>query len=150
MSLTYQQEFLATCRGEAEPLLAAHWQEIALNRDLIPLAPDWPAYEALEAAGVLRIFTARDGGRLVGYFAVFVRPHLHYRDTIFAVNDVIYLAPEHRRGWAGPRLIQFAERCLRDDGVTVLAINTKRHRPFDLLLKRMGFGVAETVYQKVL
>lgn len=148
--ISYQQEFLATFRAEAEPLLVRHWQEIALHRDLIPLAPDWPAYEALEAAGVLRIFTARDDGRLVGYFACFVRPHLHYCGHLFAVNDVLFLAPEHRRGWAGARLIRFAERCLREDGVTVLAINTKRHRPFDVLLKRLGFGAAETVYQKVL
>lgn len=148
--LNYQQEFLATCRAEAEPLLFAHWQEIALNKNIIPLAPDWDAYEALEAAGVLRIFTARESGRLVGYFACFVRRHLHYRETLFAVNDVLFLTREHRKGWAGPRLIRFAEKCLKADGVTVLAINTKRHRPFDLLLKRMNYTTAETVYQKVL
>lgn len=148
--IAYQQEFLASCRAEAEPLLARHWEEIALHRDLIPLAPDWDAYAELEAAGVLRIFTARCAEALVGYFAVFVRPHLHYRHHVYAFNDVLFLAPEHRKGWTAAGLIRFAETCLREDGVTVLVVNTKRHRPFDVLLDRLGYGAAETVYQKVL
>ena len=81
--ITYQQEFLESVRDDAQPLLEAHWQEIALNKDIVPLDPDWDAYEQLEEEGKLFIFTARDGGQLAGYFVVIVAPHIHYKSTLF-------------------------------------------------------------------
>jgi GNAT superfamily N-acetyltransferase len=67
---------------------------------------------------------------------------------LFAVNDVIYLEPEYRKGMTGFRLIKAAEKWLKDDGVSVLSINTKVHKPFDLLLERLGFNLIERVYSK--
>jgi GNAT superfamily N-acetyltransferase len=148
--ITYQQEFLATCRAEAQPLLERHWMEIALNRDTIRLNPDWDAYEELEAADALKIFTARKDGRLIGYFAVLVRRHLHYVDHLFAFNDVLFLDSEYRRGFVGAKLMRFAESCLKEDGVSVMIVNTKTHRPFDALLRWLGFRHIENIYSKVL
>ena len=150
MSLTYQQEFLVTCRKDAEPLLQKHWEEIALNKDFISLNPDWDAYEELEARGALRIFTARNDGRLIGYFAVLVRAHLHYVDHLFAFNDVLFLDSEYRGRFVGVRLMRFAEQCLKEDGVSVMVVNTKTHKPFDGILERLGFRHIENLYSKVL
>lgn len=148
MTITFQQEFMATAEREMRALIEDHWREIALNQERIKLNPDWEAYAELDASGVMKIFTARDDGALVGYFVVFCRRHIHYVDHIFAHNDIIYLRPEYRRGMVGARLIKFAEKCLADDGVSVLLINTKAHKPFDGLLERLGFGLAERVYSK--
>ena len=148
--ITYQQEFLATCRNDAQPLLERHWGEIALNRDFIRLNPDWDAYEELEASGALKIFTARKDGRLIGYFAVLVRRHLHYVDHLFAFNDVLFLDSEYRRGFVGAKLMRFAESCLKEDGVSVMIVNTKTHKPFDSLLRWLGFKHIENIYSKVL
>lgn len=144
----FRQELLKDARTDAEELIEAHWREIALNRDKIKLNPDWDAYEDLERAGKLRIFTARDSGELIGYFVVLVGRHLHYRDHIFASNDILFLAKDHRRGHTGKNLIQFAEKCLREDGVSVLTINTKIHKPFDVLMRYLGFRCVERLYQK--
>jgi GNAT superfamily N-acetyltransferase len=67
---------------------------------------------------------------------------------VFAVNDILYLKKEYRKGRTGIKLIKFAEEYLRDDGVSVLNINTKVHKPFDVLMKHMGFGLIERVYSK--
>lgn len=146
MSITFQQEFLITCRKEAEVLIKEHWQEIAVNKEKIKLNPDWETYEDLEKVSRIKIFTARDTGKLVGYFVVFVAKNIHYKDHIFASNDVIFVTKEYRKGFTGAKLIEFAKKCLKEDGVSVLNINTKVHQPFDMLLERLRFKLIERVY----
>jgi len=148
--ITYQQESLVTSKANAIPLLENHWEEIALNKDKIKLNPDWDAYANLEDAGVLKIFTARDDRKLVGYFVVFVKSHIHYKDHLFCYNDVIFVDEEYRKGFTSPRLIKFAEKCLKADGVEVMIVNTKRHKPFDSLLVWLGYKHIENLYSKVL
>lgn len=150
MQVKFAQEFLAQFRNEAQDLIRLHWKEIAIHKSKIKLNPNWAAYEALEASGQLSIFTARLNCELVGYFVTVNTPNPHYMDHVFAANDVLYLSPIARQGWAGLGLIKFAERCLRADGVSVMAINTKVHRPFDAVLKRLGFEQSERVYTKFL
>jgi GNAT superfamily N-acetyltransferase len=148
LKIDYQQEFLNQVRSDAEPLIKLHWDEIALNQDKIKLNPDWEAYQKLEDDNRLKIFTARNGKQLVGYFVVILGANIHYKDHIFASNDIIYLHKDYRKGFVGIRLIKFAEKCLKDDGVSVLLINTKIHRPFDKLLERLKFKPIERVYSK--
>ena len=150
MAVKYQQEFLSSVRGEIEPLLNSHWEEIALNKEKIKLNPDWEAYRSFEDQGKLKIFTARDDGQLVGYFVVIVGTNIHYKDHLFAANDIIYLSPKHRKGFTGIKLIKFAEKCLKNDGVSVLTINTKVHQPFDKLMDFLKFRKIERVYSKYL
>jgi GNAT superfamily N-acetyltransferase len=147
---TYKQEFLVNVMEDIKPLLDKHWEEIATNKHAIKLNPDWDAYKILEDHGNLKIFTARDNDKLVGYFVVIVRTHIHYKDHLFAANDVLYLDKDYRKGFTGAKLIKFAEKCLKDDGVSVLVVNTKRHKPFDQLLQWLGFNHVENTYSKLL
>ena len=148
--LKYQQEFLSQVELDIQYLIELHWSEIALNQDKIKLNPDWSAYEELEKLNKLKIFTARDGDRLVGYFVVICGTNIHYKDHLFANNDIIYLHKDYRKGFAGIRMINFAEKCLQKDGVSVLTINTKAHQPFDKVLERLKFNMIERVYSKYL
>ena len=148
--ITYQQEFLSDCRKDCEELIRLHWEEIALNKEVIKLNPDWESYGALEEAGTLKIFTARNGSNLVGYFVVLVGRSLHYKDHIFAENDIIYLHKDYRKGYTGIKLIKFAEKCLKEDGVSILKVNTKVHQPFDTLMSFLKFNLIERVYTKYL
>lgn len=150
MPISYQQESLVTCKDDAAQLLKQHWEEIALNKEVIKLNPDWEAYFDLEEKGALKIFTARADGFLIGYFVVLCRNHLHYKDHFFAFNDVLYLHKDYRKGFTGAKLMKFAEKCLKEDGVSVLVVNTKRHKPFDILLSWLGYSHAENVYTKLL
>jgi hypothetical protein len=150
VAVKYQQEFLSSVRGEIEPLLNSHWEEVESNKDIIKLNPDWEVYTLLENEGKLKIFTARDVGELIGYFVVVVGINPHHKDHLFAANDIIYLSPEHRKGFTGVKLISFSEKCLKADGVSVLTINTKIHKPFDKLMDFLKFRKIERVYSKYL
>ena len=148
--ITYQQEFLSDCRNDCQELIRLHWEEIALNKEVIRLNPDWGAYESLEDSNILKIFTARDSSELVGYFVVLVGRSLHYKDHIFAENDILYLHKDYRKGYTGIKLIKFAEKCRKEDGVSILKVNTKVHQPFDTLMSFLKFNLIERVYTKYL
>lgn len=150
MPITYQQESLTTCKEDAQYLLQDHWEEIALNKEAIKLNPDWDAYYDLEESGALKIFTARSDGNLIGYFVVLCRKHLHYVDHVFAFNDILYVHKDYRKGLVGAKLMKFAEKCLKEDGVSVVIVNTKRHKPFDSLLEWLGYSHIENIYSKLL
>jgi hypothetical protein len=126
----YQQEFLSQVEDDIKYLIELHWDEIALNKDSIKLNPDWDAYSNLEKQSKLKVFTAREDGLLVGYFVVVLGTNIHYKDHTFANNDV--------------------EKCLKEDGVSVLTINIKVHKPFDKVLERLKFKHIERVYSKYL
>jgi GNAT superfamily N-acetyltransferase len=148
--ITFRQELLNTTEDEAKELLELHYAEIALNKDKIKLNPNWEAYHELEDNNNLKIFTARDSGKLVGYFVVIVGTSLHYKDHLFAENDILYLHKDYRKGWTGIRLIRFVENCMLEDGVSLMKINTKVHQNFGVILDRLGFNNTEEVYTKYL
>src|SRR5260370_31720582 len=72
---------------ELPPLFRRHWREFGRDRDYVPLDPDWDGLMAQSIAGRLRIFTARDGDKLVGYlFNLFCSLFL-YPSTLLIVVD---------------------------------------------------------------
>lgn len=148
--MDFALENIANVRREIEPLLEQHYKEIALNKDIIKLNPDWRAYAQLDAINGLRIYTARKDGKLMGYFVVVVSRSLHYKDHLFANNDVIFLTKTARKGLTGLKLVKYAMESLKAEGVTKLHVNTKMHQPFDPIMERLGFEEIETVFSKVL
>lgn len=143
-------EAYTVVKNDVKDLIQKHWEDIALNQDKIKLNPNWEAYANLDRAGMLRFFTARQDGDLIGYFLLIVNRSLHYKDHLFANNDILFLHPDHRKGIAGLRLIKFAEKSLRDEGVSLMNVNTKVHAPFDVIMERMGFNLIERIYSKYL
>lgn len=143
-----KQEFLFDVIGEIQPLLHEDWNEI--GDEHLPLNVDFDTYADLEDAGLLRIFTARIKGELVGYFVVIFTPSLHSKGKLLAINDTIFVSKTHRNKMIGPRLFRFAEKCIKEDGHDRLYIvATEKHGIGDNLL-RMGYKKIETRYEKVL
>jgi len=145
-----QHESLLNVKQDIKPLLEEHWRLVALNQGKIKLNPDWKEYSRLDTAGILKIFTARDNGKLVGYFVLLINKSIHYQDHFFAVNDVVFVLPDSRAGATGYKLIKYAEEYCRESGVSLMMINTKVHIPFDKLMLGMGFDLIERVYSKFL
>ena len=146
--IEYRQECLKTTRTDCLPLIHSHWHEVALNKDSIKLSPDWDEYQRLDDSGVLRIYTARDGAKLVGYFVLIVSKSLHYKDHKFAVNDILFMDKDYRKGSVAIKLLRFAEKILKADGVSLMMVNTKVHQPFDPLMERLGYNLIERIYSK--
>lgn len=142
----YGREPVADLWSEVQPLLELHWDEIAHYRD-VALAPKREMYERMDATGILRCYTARVDGELVGYLAVIVMPALHY-DITQAIQDVLFVVPAFRRSRIGVGLLRFAERALRDEGVNVIVQHVKVAHDFGPLLSRMGYECVEKIFWK--
>ncbi len=133
---------------ELPPLFTEHWRELALNKDVIPLAPDWDRYFALDVQGALRILTVRFEGRLVGYVFLLFGPHLHYVSTPWGHSDMFWLDPTFRQGWTGVRLFKELLRGVEAMGARMLTVPVKLHfmnGRVIKLLKRLGFEPIEIV-----
>ncbi len=148
--MQYALECLPSVKQDILPLIEEHWELVALNKGAIKLNPDWKQYAQLDASGILKMFTARDDGKLVGYFILLVNSSLHYKDHVFAVCDIIFVTPEARKGATGYKLLKYAENWCKENNVSLLNINTKVHMPFDSLLEKTGFNLIERLYSKYL
>jgi hypothetical protein len=146
---SFQQEPLTPAFWhEVQPLLSAHWVEIATHPD-ITLDPIREKYESLQASDLLRIYTARDrNGNLIGYAVYIVGPHLHYRDSLCASQDVLFVAKHARHGSMGTRLITYADNALWADGVQNVFQHVKVDHDFGRLLERLGYTQVEKIYAK--
>ena len=137
---------------EIGPLIAAHWREIAHYQD-IPLEPDWPAYFAAQASGALRVFTLRDaeappGASLAGYGVYFVRNNIHYRSSLQAVQDILFLKPTYRGRLVGLRFIKWCDAQLASEGVQAVYQHVKAEHDFGPLLARVGYELVDLIYAR--
>ena len=132
----------------AAPLLQQHWEEIALNKQLMVLKPDAETYRRLEQQDKLVSVGAFDGDELVGYSVNLLHNHLHYADLVVAMNDVLYLAPEYRQGSAGRRLLDATEKAVRTRGARMLCWHAKPETALNAILPRLGYGVQDVIFSK--
>ncbi len=97
----------------------------------------------------LLFITVRDEeGELVGYNINFIHHHPHYSEHIYAVNDIIFLLPEHRHGLIAKELLDYTEQILKHIGVSVVTLHMKPTHPFKTLAEHAGFKQQEYVYSK--
>lgn len=147
--ITFQEESFEACLPELKPLFEIHWKEIALHQDIIKLDMCYDEYIAIEKQGGLHLIVARDAGRIVGYHLAFIRPHLHYRQSLSAIVDIYFVLPSHRGG-TGMRMLRFAEKSLKARGVQKIFTACKLHHDVGRLFDRLGYQEIERMYAKVL
>ena len=146
------REYLADCIDDILPLLEVHYAEVGFTHrgraGPIPLDLDWDAYRNLEALGILRGYTARLEGKLIGYAAfVVAASNLHHKHLKYASLDVLSVVPAHR-GLTGSRLMAYCERELRAEGVRMMTICVPRQCDWTPLAERWGYERVETYMQK--
>ena len=148
--MEFKEESFDQVIGEIKPLLEKHYEEIALDKDVIKLNPDYEIYKKLCDSGMMKITTARQAGLLVGYCIVIVKHHLHYKDSLTAVNDIFFIDPAYRQGSTALKLFKQVEEMLKGYGVQRLVMNTKKHRDVGVLFDRLGYIETERVFTKII
>lgn len=135
---------------KATPLMRAHWDEIARNKDVMVLKPNVGAYAALEAAGLLIGVMAYDGDELVGYsVSILNRGHLHYADLTTAMNDVLFVRQDYRgASRLGLKLIRETERLAAERGAQLVLWHAKEHTALAGMLPRLGYEVQDVVFSR--
>ena len=143
------QRFIDDALGE---ILEEHWQELALNKDRVPLDPQLGEYRKREADGSLLVMSMRtddDAEELVGYFLGFIAPGLHYQTCLTCTMDIFYVRPKFRDNLlAGRRLMRAVEKELRLRGVNRWFVGTKCHMDVARLFESLKFQLVEKYYSK--
>lgn len=127
-------------------LLPIHYEELALNKDKVPLSPQYHIYINAEQKGELLFVALRKLGKLVGYFIGFVSAGLHYSTCLTCQMDIFYVLPEYRGGGAGFQLFKFVEKELKNRGVQRMFVGSKMHKDASWLFEKLGYTPVETYY----
>jgi len=150
MSISIQIEDWRFVQPDLAVLCIRHWEEIAHNKDLIALEPDWDRYQLMSDAGMLSVTAARNDSELIGYQVYIINNHLHYKSSKTALSDILYLAPEYRQGTLGIRIMKTAEEELKRLGVQRVMQNVKLANDWGVILERMDYKPFERIYTKIL
>lgn len=145
--ITCQIESFMESTQELEELFPLHYEELALNKDKVPLSPRYEAYARSESAGELFFVTLRKDGEMIGYYVGVVGPGLHYSTCLTCVTDMFFIKKEHR-GKSGKMLFSFVESQLRNIGVNRWFVGSKSHSDVTGFLKKCGFEQIETYHSK--
>jgi len=134
----------------AEPLFEPHYDEIARNKQVMKLKPNWPLYEALNQTGWLFIYIAMQDDVCIGYSMNVMMHHLHYADLKIAQNDVLFVKKELRGGRLGLRLLKVTEDHARSEGCKLMLWHAKEDTTLAALLPRLKYGVQDIIFSKEL
>jgi hypothetical protein len=131
---------------EAMPLFYKHWKEIGKYQD-IKLNVDMDKYQKLQDLGTLKCFTVRDNeNKLIGYSIFFVSYNPHYKDSLQAQQDVLFIHPE-RRGF-GAKFIKWCDEELKKLGVQAVYHHVKKEHNFGPLLEKFGYELVDLIYAR--
>lgn len=149
--ITYHFEPWEDFLADGEKLFPFHWEELALDKDVIKQDMDHERYLALDRNGALHTTTARFHGELVGYAVNFLMPHMHYKSSgLMALCDMYFVLPMFRKGGTGIKLFQKMEAGLKRKGVVRAHISCKVHQSHKQIFEHMGWKHSDETFTKVL
>lgn len=146
--ITAQIEQLEPILEEIKPLLQPHYEELALDKEHVPLYPQYDEYIRRERLGNLVMATVRKDGVLAGYLIAFVAPGLHYKTCLTCHMDIIRIAEWARGGMTALKLMRCFMKETRRRGVNRWFMGKKIHAGIDIgrLYEAFGFRPVEVTY----
>lgn len=149
MSVTIQPELVRDCWDEAAALLKHHWEGTATYRRHEPFNPDKSRYIAYNDMGFLHLLTAREDGKLIGYFVVYVTESMHSQIKM-ATEDTFYIHPDHRYGRLALRFLKYIESYLAELGVKDILFSCEIENTTGIkrLLDYLGYQPVIVQYNK--
>jgi hypothetical protein len=148
--ITFQKEAPSPFADEAVELFKNHYEEIAERQDVIELDPDIKKYNQLYNSKILEIHTARDDGKLIGYSLWVVVNHMHYKKSITASSDVLYISPEYRQGMLGYKFIKWTTEEIKKRNPQRILFHMKPFLDYGKIVERLGGHYFEKTYSIVL
>lgn len=143
--ITAQVESLTDHMEELKPLFPLHYEELALDKDKVPLDPQYGIYLARDAMGEVMFVSLREQGVLVGYFVGFIAPALHYQTCLTLTMDIFYVAEKWRGNGGGALLFNAVKREASRRGAQRWFVGDKCHAAVhaEQLFGAMGFEKVE-------
>lgn len=110
--------------------------------------PDPEAYEAMESFGNYRLAWMKKDGKPIGFVGVLVCKVPHF-SMVCASIESLYLAPEHRKGFNGLRLLQWAKKVARQAGAVGITMTAVEGTRLEQLAMRLGKKTSHNFFLEV-
>jgi len=146
--ITVHHERFKDYLDELKILLPAHYEELALDKEHVPLDPQYGIYIDREERGELLLTTLRDKGEMVGYYIGFISPGLHYQTCLTCTMDIFYVGRDKCGPGGGMILFIEVENELRRRGVQRWYMGSKMHKDSSFLFEKVGAIPVEVYYSK--
>lgn len=146
--LTAAPESFTECIPELKEIIGEHYEKLALNKDKVPLSPQWWFYIESEKKGEISFIALRSKGKIVGYAIFFIAPGLHYSTCLTANMDIWNIISEYMGPKAIMTLWNAVEAELKRRGVNRVFVGEKLHTPCGKLYKHLGYEPVEQTYTK--
>lgn len=143
--MKYTIEKLEDYIEDIKELSQLHYKESHPYKD-IPLNASWDKFLALNSAGYLYVFIAKESDKLIGYAFYFLGHSLEYSDYKFATLSNIFIHPDNRG--TGTRFILWCEKELKKMGADIVTHHVKAKNDYGVLLKRLGYDIMNIEYYK--
>ena len=146
--ITYKREKLnSKLIEEITPILDVH--RVELQAEDMRLNPDWESYYLMDKMNKLVTLVARDDdNKIVGYSVYIVGNNMHYKDYLYAIEDVFYVVQDRRSTKIGYNLVKMSEEVLKGMNVDVITHHAKFINTFATFLERLGYRKIETMLSK--
>lgn len=131
-------------------LFDEHWDEVAKNKQLMKISPDYERYAALGKLGKLKSLVAYRGDEVVGYSVNILDKHLHYSDLAVAYNDLLFVKKEYRNSPVGLRLIRQTEKYMAEEGAQLMFWHAKEQTSLAKILPALRYNTHEIMFSKEL
>ena len=107
---------------------------------------DWPKVNIAVKNDNMHFYTARDQGKLVGYAFYFVYNNIVYKEKKMAVNEVLFIHPDYRKGFFGYRFLKWLDSQLEESGVDWIYNHVKAKKDFGKLFEKLGYRLIDNTY----
>lgn len=143
MDIKFNQESYSKAIDDIKKLLDEHMDEIKYDHADV----NFSLYKVAEEKGLLKIYTAREDSKLIGYCVMSVGK-CHKSGKIKAHQELFYIEPEYRRIGLGKALIYHVDKQLRFSGVQISVQSVPSNMKWDDLLTGIGYKKHRTIYEK--
>src|SRR5438094_454977 len=126
--LMFQLESVDAIWDEVMELARLHWEGTKTYRRHFPFQPSKDRYVQCNQQRFFHLITARDAGRLVGYFGVYTTQSMHSQHWM-ATEDTFFIHPDYRKGSNAIRFIKHIEEQCRTWGIQEIMFSCESDNP---------------------
>jgi hypothetical protein len=135
---------------EVQELSKLHYDELALDQDVIPYSVSWDVYKQHAETGMLISMTLRNKGELIGYYVGYINQDIRYNTCTSCKTDVFFIHKDFRMTGAGGVLFNETEQELKRRNVDRWFVTCKKHVDATGFLEKLEFELIEYGFGKLL
>ena len=128
--------------------LVERYREECAKPPFAESAPDAEAYKAMESIGNYRLAWMKKDGKPIGFVGVLVCKVPHF-SMVCASIESLYLAPEHRKGFNGLRLLKWAKTVAKQAGAVGITMTAVEGTRLEQLATRLGRKTSHNFFLEV-